>query len=580
MNSLIVNDQDYLVAGTMNLDHLKISSGSKLSAPEGKTLTMTLNGNAERILPGKYSGNIILNVCDDIREFFEHGKEELSYRAAAYINDGKFIPEKSVSSAVTGTVGDSEAKNITIKGNDFDFNGILVDGDSEYTISNANIDLSGNGTNDFMGLGTAIMAYGNSKVLIEDCNIHTKGVCRGALYAGANAELTVKRCILESETTNELPIGYVDHLGLGTSYTVTWPLGFDGSCRTCYFTDNATVNIEDCHVLTDCWGSLSVDMPKKVRMNVKNTIVDLTGKNCYGAFSIGNCIDTFDHCTFNVTTGLMMASNEASGIFKNGCIVNAKLGVLIYRNYTGTLDVLDGCVFNTTAASIVCKGSCSSINVQGCTFNPENGVVFQLMDNDEQPNVDGYYIDPLGEEDIHIEGRDITWADPEEDVFLKYSDMEINGNIFNSTTNLLVNQRCPQFEMPWSPPPGPKHSGFGADLQGPKNLDIVFDNVKIRGMISSSEARHNTVTVTRYNYNELSVVNNTVSAPVNNGVIVHLTGGSSWTVTESCWITAMEISEDSYVCAPEGKTLKMVVNNHETPVSTGTYKGMIQLIVS
>ena len=72
------------------------------------------------------------------------------------------------------------------------------------------------------------------------------------------------------------------------------------------------------------------------------------------------------------------------------------------------------------------------------------------MDNDEQPNADGYYEDPLGEEDIPVEGRDITVADPTEDVMLEISNMTINHHIFNGSTNLFVNQRCPQLKCPGS----------------------------------------------------------------------------------------------------------------------------------
>ena len=36
---------------------------------------------------------------------------------------------------------------------------------------------------------------------------------------------------------------------------------------------------------------------------------------------------------------MIMASNEAGGIFRNHTVVNAKIGVIIYRNYQGTLDI-------------------------------------------------------------------------------------------------------------------------------------------------------------------------------------------------------------------------------------------------
>ena len=41
-----------------------------------------------------------------------------------------------------------------------------------------------------MGMGFGIMATDNTKLLIEDCNIHTRGVVRGTFYASDQAEVT------------------------------------------------------------------------------------------------------------------------------------------------------------------------------------------------------------------------------------------------------------------------------------------------------------------------------------------------------------------------------------------------------
>ena len=178
-----------------------------------------------------------------------------------------------------------------------------------------------------------------------------------------------------------------------------------------------------------------------------------------------------------------------------------------------------------------------------------------------------------------MEGRDITEADPTEDVMVEFSDMEIRDNIFNCSTNLYVNQRCPQFEMPWQPPEGPKHHGFGADLQGAKNLDVVLDHVDCSGLISASIGRHASPVLTSYNYYEIGVVTNTVKEPVNNGVIVHLNNNTVWTVPGECWITGIHIDETSELTAPEGKTLVMTVDGETVSAKPGTYRGKIHLEV-
>lgn len=582
MQSMVVKEKDWVVVNDTKLDYLRIYPKCHIIAPEGKTVTMLLNGYPERILPGEYEGDIQLCVRDAIvRPFVFDNNKEYTYRVAAHITDNKIVDQTSVLKGIQkGSVGETLADKVEITANDPDFNGIIVDGNSEYKITNAKIDFLGNGSNDFMGMGFGIMAKDQAKVLIEDCDIHTKGVVRGTVYAGDDAELTMRHSTIFAETTDEMPIGYKQHIGLGSAYSNAWVLGTLGTCRASFFTDRATVNIENCICKSQGWGVLSIDMPQNVRMNVKDSVIYKTGESAYGAFSIGNTIDTFDNCDFSdITYAMIMASNEASGVFKNHTKVNARIGVIVYRNYQGTLDIVDKCVFRTEKAGICIKGSSSYIRIKDSEFYPENGVLLQVMDNDEQPNADGYYEDPLGEDDIPMEGRDITEADPTEDVMVEFSDMEIRDNIFNCSTNLYVNQRCPQFEMPWQPPEGPKHHGFGADLQGAKNLDVVLDHVDCSGLISASIGRHASPVLTSYNYYEIGVVTNKVKEPVNNGVIVHLNNNTVWSVPGECWITGLHIDETSVLTAPEGKTLVMTVDGETVVVKPGTYRGKIHLEV-
>ncbi len=582
MKSLIVKDENFVISESMVLDYLRIYPKLNILACEGKTVTMVLNGHAERILPGEYEGHIELIVRDAITRNFEFGGgKAFTYRTGLYIENNQLIPEKSVTQAVNGGhISDNGIDGVSISGYDFDFNGIIVSGDSNYKISNTKIDFLGNGSNDFMGMGFGIMATDHAKLLIEDCVIHTRGVVRGTFYAGDQSEVTLKHSTIFAETTDELPIGYKQHIGLGDAFSNAWVLGTLGSCRASFITDNAVVNIENCICKAQGWGILSVDMPKQVRLNVKDSIIEKTGESAYGGFSIGNCVNTYDNCNFkDITFAMIMASNEASGVFRNHTVVNAKIGVIIYRNYQGTLDILNKCVFHTQKAGICIKGSSSLIRIDDCEFYPENGVLFQLMDNDEQPNADGYYEDPLGEEDLLIDGRDITTADPTEDVILEISNMTINDHIFNSSTNLFVNQRCPQFEMPWQPPAGPKHHGFGADLQGAKNLEVKLANVTCHGLISASIARHESPLLTSANYYEIGVVKNKVKEPINNGVIVHMDARTIWTVPGECWITGLHLEDGAVLKAPDGKQLSVIIDGQKTEILPGSYHGKIHIQV-
>jgi hypothetical protein len=69
------------------------------------------------------------------------------------------------------------------------------------------------------------------------------------------------------------------------------------------------------------------------------------------------------------------------------------------------------------------------------------------------------------------------------------------------------------------------------------------------------------------------------SRPLNNGVIVELKNGASWTVAASGYLTALTIGEGCTVQAPAGKKLTMKIGGREKELVPGSYKGIISLTV-
>lgn len=583
----IVETGVWTLGESAELSYLRIMPGAEVSAVHGKTVTMTIDGVGQRLLPGEYEGDIRLTVADSIVIPYFALPEPHNFRAGIYIKDGKHIPEKSVPAIVRGgEVTDTRASGVEMSGYDTSFNGIFVDGDSRYDISDVRIDFRGNGDNDFVGFGACLMAYGSSEVTIDNTDIRVKGVTRNTLYVGQNSVATVKNSRLVSETTNELPQGYTECMSLGKMKRIPWVMGLRGTCRATNLADNGTVSFINCYLASDCWGVLSVDGADHVRMFVKDCTIETLGPSGYGAFSIGDSFDTFDNCNFNVATyALVMSNDNSGGEFTNGSVVSSKYGVIIFRNYKGLLKMNGGSVFNTKKTCIIAKGTCSTIEADNVTLNPGNGIILQLMDNDEQSNCLAWYKEPIGEVDEYIEGRDLTAANPDEDVFASFSNMEMTGDIFNSTTNLKANCRAPSDEEMdalfagdgvHEPPPMPR--GWGDDLQGAKNLDLKLSNVKYRGRITASRAIHNVLYIDINNCEELSEVNNTPLEPINNGVILRLDSGCEWTLTGSCYLTSLTIAEGAVMRADSGKTLTMTVDGIKTPVAAGKYTGKIALL--
>ncbi|MCD8143783.1 MAG: hypothetical protein LUD79_00330 [Oscillospiraceae bacterium] len=218
------------------------------------------------------------------------------------------------------------------------------------------------------------------------------------------------------------------------------------------------LNINRSHLTSNNWGVCSVDGAIVNHMYIKDSLIEITGDNGYGCFSICDdfmfdykslgdygCYDTIDHSTFNVAyTGILMSNGNASGEFKNGSVVNSgRFGAFIHRNSGGILKVNSGAAFKSKDACVVVKGSNTYFEFDNAILEPGNGTILQLQDNDDAGMGANVFLVPVGEVDVR-DDRDLTVAIPDEDVFVKMSNMETVGNLLNSTTNLMAcNRRLP-----------------------------------------------------------------------------------------------------------------------------------------
>jgi hypothetical protein len=574
------------------LSTLTIAEGAGLATSVGKSLTMTVDGIGTAITAGTYKGDILITVTDKFimpTSGLMRLEKPKEFRAAIIIRDGKYIHDKSVPAIVqNGKVTGDAAVGVSISGCEESFNGIIVTGNSEYTIDGARIDFEGNGSNDFTGIGAGIMCAGNAKVTVNDSTIKIKGVTRCAVHACDHSVATFNNCRISNEsppTTRMYP---------------TWMLGLKGTNRATQHCDYATVYYNNCYVNSNGWGTLSVDGGLGVRMYVKDSTIELSGPRSrgYGAFSIGNCLVCYDHCTVNVQ-GYPLLMGNSEGIcnaeITGGSIINSTLyGVLIFNDMGSTLKINRGSVLNTDSSVFVVKGSNSFLNIDDAVLNPANGVILQLMDNDIVDMRLPSFKPPAGEVDTPIPGRDLTVADRKQDVFMTLSNMEVSGNFYNSTTNLKANfrEKPPENFSADSIPGMPKMDGpialpEGVELnteyrQGAKNLDLKFAGVKVNGIISGATAayRDGVTIIDVSNNKEISTVTQTAHEPVNNGVIVSFDKDCIWTVAGTSYLTSLTIASGAIIKAPAGKILTMIVDGAKKAIAPGSYKGKIVLTVT
>lgn len=571
------------------LSELTIAQGANIRAPGGKGITMTVNGVGTAIEPGHYSGDIVLTVAGMYvipgeGDPFLFGKD-LPIRCAYYIRDGKVVTEACVPALLSGgNVSATGASGISFTTREDSFNGIILS-NSDFVISDSTFDLTGSGCNDNYGVGAAIMGLGNSHITLDNVTITAReATLRAVTYIGDDCVLTVKNSRISVDSGRR---------GLRSR---CWMMGIRGTNRALQQSDRARSYYENCDIHSDGWGIFSTETTQNCSVYVKDSRCDLSGEIArgYGLMSIGNCTDTFDNCQVNVQGyAIIVCEPLARGVITGGSRINATLNAgLIFRNHHGGFRIDQGSVVRTGRSTFVVKGAQTTISCDSAILQPGNGTVLQLMDNDDVGIGIINFKPAVGETDVYIEGRDLTVADPDEDVFAAFSNMDISGDFYNSTTNLHVQTRGDKGETPDMPaadfsvlpppdpdaPPQPVKRGTGQDLQGPKNAQLHFSNCNITGVISSAvQAYADGVTLISIdNCEELSNITQTAAQAVNNGMIVILDGNSIWTVTGTSYLTKLVIEDGARISAAEG-TLAFRVNGALTDIRPGTYIGNIEL---
>ncbi len=581
----------WLVDEDVEYEELTITETAVVTAPEGKFVALTVDGMGRELEPGHYVGQVKLSVSDGYL-MEPHGLMNANqiaryFHTAVCVEDGKVVGEKCIPAILCGgTVTDSAMEDVYIGSTEESFNGIMVAGDSEYTINRVKMDLEGFGDNDFLGVGAAVTAIDKAKVTINDSRFTMSGVTRCAVHVGGDSCVTLNNCDIENISPDSDRLGFF-----------SWQVGFLGTNRLTQLTDNATVVYNNCRLKTNGWGVCSIDgSDEGVKMLLKDTTLELSGPRAhgYGAFCIGENEVTFDHCEADVNGYPMMLMGMQglgrANILNGSVIRGRRFGALVAGDDNSIFTIADS-RFDTGKACLCVKGSATVIDVKNCDMRSGDGVILQMMDTDEAGMTSMEFLVPVGEVDTPIPGRDLSAVSEKEDVILRLNDMEVEGDFFNSTTNIRA------YERGALGTPGPFHDTLigpvnffdgpppdmpvPPDHRGPKNLGVELKNARVTGRISAAGQayRDGLTRITEENRLEMSNVRQWAQESVNNGVCVTLDKNSVWTVTGDCYLTALTLAEGAALAAPAGKTLKMTIGGEEISVAAGEYAGKIKLEV-
>ncbi len=585
----------WLVSETTRLSELTIAEGASVIAPEGHSVTLTVDGVETGIKPGTYKGDIVLTVTKDIvatqTTFGQSSTFKL--RAAVDVENGVYTAEKSVAAAaVGGTVTNTSATDVSISSTGEKFNGIIVSGNSTYAIDHPKIRFTGNGLNDFAGVGAGILVKDSSNVTVNRADIINDGVVRLAICANGNSTLTVNDSDIETGSP-ELPKTVVGMM------SVPWMLGLTGTCRATMATESATVNYNYTCIRAKGWGALSTDAVQNVKLNATGCTIE-TVDSGYGAYADGNSVDTFSGCIFNVKDYALIMT-QGSGVFTDGTVVNSgRFGVMNHSGRGGEkLTIERGCVFNTGEAAILVKSSAPDILVDSSTFNSKNGIILQAMINDDPdaggPGGGGPGGEPGGgappsggmpsgsgggaPRAAMSEGTSPAGGMPpgsgmqggtggtggggSSDVHATFKNSTLHGDIITSMTQL--GDMIVSFE-------NVTITGAITTATWKSQLDIEGIDAKSFGAFSTEG----------YKYAHLigQGTKTYCATEDEHGLSVSLDGKSTWVVDKTSYLTELTLLKGAVIKAPEGSSVTLMVNGKKAAIKAGTYKGKIELRVA
>lgn len=528
---------DRTLARTTHLSSLTIAPGAKLSAPEGKSLTLTVDGVERNLAPGTYTGAVVLTVTPQMPFRFMDLPPEM-FRAAVVIDDDHYVADKSVAAAVLGgKVGDTSANDLVIRSEGENFNGVWVGGHSNYTLNAPRITLIGNGGNDFSGFGAGITVTDDATLTLHDAQLDSWGAIRPAIFVNKQGKLKVfdSRITVRNGT---LPDDYVFDFALGKMKKVPWQLGLSGNVRATVIVDSGEVYYKRSTIRSEGWGALSIDAPKHVRMLVEDCLIE-TSDSGYGVFSIGDSITTVRNSHFDVADmALIMAANGSAHITDGTTVDSKRFGVMMFTYpRAGTLLIDGKTVMNTASTGIQAKGTGGKIVIDDARIIPANGILIQAMidDNDRQPGVPraGY---AYGNK---------TPADPDLEVSLRNT--ELTGDVVNSRTS-----------------------------QG--NLFLTLENATLEGRVSNAEQSPRTgAKPNEANFRLIGDVANAFGPRKGTfGTYLTLDLGSTWIVTAPSYLDKLTILPGAKLVGKDGTPVTISVDGVQmNPAKPGSYVGAI-----
>ncbi|MBP1607843.1 MAG: hypothetical protein H6Q04_78 [Acidobacteria bacterium] len=332
---------------------------------------------------------------------------------AVYIDNGRYWADKSKAGVVAaGKVGDALASGLKITAKEGDVGGVYVKGlGSEYTIANANIELSGNGGFGLGGPGSGASVDDYGTLIIRNSTITTNGESRNATAAQNHSILKVYNSTLTAHGVPFTPDT--------TNTEQKKQLEIDGNSRAHVTLSNSYSYFYYSTIIADGWAALSTDGSEGFVYLEANNCKVQTVKAGYGTYADMGCHNVINNCDFDVANMAGIIAGEADITFKD---TKAKCGTYFALIHSigapaevSTLKVTGGEIA-TKSPVVLVKSANAEIQFDGVKMASESGILIKSTISVDPQAANA--ADPKGEKVYGIQAT--------------FKDMDVTGDIIHT----------------------------------------------------------------------------------------------------------------------------------------------------
>ncbi len=308
----------------------------------------------------------------------------------SYVIEDNQVKAFPTAHQLDGEIGAAEAKGIRFTTDAKFINGIVVKGDSKYTISDAYFQLNGQGVNDFEAIGAAVLATDHAELTVENSYIETNGVIRPCTACSGNATLHVNNCKVYGNS-GPLPDYYDPENPIKGPGMMEPPRGLflGGTIRTHLSVGTTKTYYRDSHIESDSWAALSTDNGRDLYLQADNC--DVIVRNVgYGVYADGGCNVVLNDCRFQTATHGGILAGDFTAKF-NGCDIKSGKYAFMCHDLSGGADSaapleVRNCTCQAEEACLYIKSHNIHADIENSRLSSPRYVVHAIVNDDPDAN--------------------------------------------------------------------------------------------------------------------------------------------------------------------------------------------------